>query len=213
MTAGATSIKLSTVQNFSLPYESSETNLDSLISAVQMGDSEPSGHRERVTILAILLADELGVTGEDRYILERGALLHDIGMIGVPDRVLFKKEPLSEMDWEEIKKHPRIGCRMCERVSFLVGTAKTVLSHHERWDGSGYPVGLSGEQIPLSGRVLSAVDALEAMYFGRPWQPPRSIVEIREEFLRCAETQFDPYIVNAVLSAQLDEWRNMLMRR
>lgn len=138
----------------------------------------------------------------DLFIL---AALHDIGKIGIPDQILNKKTRLSPEEWEIMKKHPEIGYRIAQSAPELSPIADKILSHHERWDGNGYPQGLRGEEIPLISRILSIADAYDVMTNGRPYQPPLSQDEALEEIKRCAGTQFDPYIVEIFIKSFSNE--------
>lgn len=189
-----------------------ESVLDALLSALDTRSTETQGHSERVTAYTMLLADAMGVAEEDRYHIERGALLHDIGKIGIPDRILLKAGPLSPEEWEEMKRHPIIGYRMCSRIDFLQGAAKIVLHHHERWDGSGYPDGLAGEDIPLGARIFAIADALDAMITERPYRQAISFEEAAAEIARNRGTQFDPQVVDVFLSIPERRWRDIRER-
>lgn len=176
-----------------------ETVLDALLTALDTRNPETQAHTETVTALAMLLAQEMGLSREQRYHLERGALLHDIGKIGVPDRILLKRGPLTEEEWAEMRSHPEIGFRMCARIDFLKGAAQIVLHHHERWDGGGYPDGLRKDSVPLGARVLAVSDAWEAMTGRRPYRPRMSLEQARAEIERGSGSQFDPEVVSAFL--------------
>lgn len=192
-----------------------ESVLDALLTALDTRNTETGGHSERVTAYTMVLADRMGVRGEDLYHIERGALLHDIGKIGVPDRVLLKPGPLTDEEWAEIRKHPVVGYGMCRRIDFLAGAALIVLHHHERWDGNGYPEGLRGDEIHPGARMFSVVDAYDAMTTDRPFRQAWSDAEARAEIARCSGTQFDPDVVAAFLNipaARLLEIRAQLTR-
>ncbi len=127
------------------------------------------------------------------------SMLHDIGKVGIDDEILRKPGPLSAEEWHHIKRHPEIGYRICMASPELVSIASYILSHHERWDGTGYPQGLKGEEIPLLARILAVVDAFDAMIEGRVYRLSMSITEALEEIKRCAGTQFDPFIANTFI--------------
>jgi putative nucleotidyltransferase with HDIG domain len=183
-----------------------ETVLSALLSALDTRDTEAEGHSERITGYTMVLASELGVTEEEMFHMERGALLHDIGKVAIPDRILHKAGPLTESEWEEIRKHPVIGHRMCSRIAFLEGASKIVLHHHERWDGKGYPHGLAGEEIPLGARVFAVVDAFDAMTTNRPYRAAAGYAAALDELRTHAGTQFDPTVVEAFLRVPEAEW-------
>jgi putative nucleotidyltransferase with HDIG domain len=163
-------------------------------------DSETEGHSQRVVALALALGRTIGLGPQDLAALEVGALLHDIGKVGVSDAILRKPGPLSDLEWAEMRKHPEIGHRLTEEIPFLQPASPVVRHHHERWDGSGYPDRLRGEDIPLLARIFSVVDAFDAIVSDRPYRrgqsPGRAVAEIR----RGAGTQFDPLVVEALVS-------------
>lgn len=183
-----------------------ETVLDALLTALDTRDTETQGHSERVTAYTMQMADVLGIGSEDLYHIERGALLHDIGKIGVPDRILWKPGPLTEDEWVEMKKHPVIGFRMCARIQFLRGASQIVLHHHERWDGAGYPDGLAGEEIPMGARIFAIADTLDAMTSDRPYRAALPYDVARTEILKHSGTQFDPQVVEAFLQIPPARW-------
>lgn len=183
-----------------------ESILDALLSALDTRDTETQGHSERVTAYTMELADKLGVGSEMLYHIERGALLHDIGKIGIPDRILLKPDKLTDAEWAEMRQHTRIGWRMCSRIEMLKTASDIVLHHHERWDGKGYPSGLSGEQIPLGARLFALADTLDAMTSDRPYRAALPVAAARAEILKHAGTQFDPDIVKLFLSIPESRW-------
>ncbi len=156
--------------------------------------NETEEHVERMTILAVALGKEMGLRGDKLDELELGALLHDIGKIRVDLSILKKPGKLDEKEWEEIRKHPETGYRIAQSVSELQGVSDLILCHHERWDGTGYPQGLKGEDIPLQARIISVVDAYDAMTDDRGYQRVLSKQEAIEEITRCAGSQFDPRV-------------------
>ena len=189
--------------------DSYETVLDALLTALDTRDTETEGHSERVTAYCMVLADQLGVSAEERYHLERGALLHDIGKIGVPDRILLKPGPLTEAEWIEIRNHPAIGHRMCARIEFLKGASEIILHHHERWDGEGYPLGLRGEEIPFGARIFAVVDAFDSITTDRPYRSATSYDAAVAEIHKNRGTQFDPRVVDAFLAIPESRWRQV----
>lgn len=187
-----------------------ETVLDALLSALDTRDTETEGHSERVTAYTMLLADQMDVPQEELYHIERGALLHDIGKIGVPDRILLKPSALSSEEWQEMRKHPAIGFKMCSRIAFLKGAAQIVLHHHERWDGSGYPDGLMREMIPLGARIFAVADAFDAMTTDRPYRQAMSYDDACAEIAQHSDKQFDPAVVEAFLKVPEQRWKQIL---
>ena len=142
--------------------------------------------------------------------LAHGVLLHDIGKIGIPDAILLKPGPLTPDEWTVMRRHPEIGKRLIERIPFLRGAVPIVYSHHEKWDGSGYPRALKGEDIPLGARIFAVVDAFDAMTFDRPYSKAVPFEAAKAEIRRCAGTHFDPAVVSAFLQvpeALLEEIR------
>ena len=188
---------------------SQEGVLDALLSALSTRDTEMQGHSERVTAYTLELADALRLPPDTVYAIERGALLHDIGKIGIPDRILLKPAKLTDEEWVEMRKHPVIGYEMCVRVKQLEDAAKIVLSHHEAWNGVGYPHRLKGEEIPLGARIFAISDTLDAMTTDRPYRAALSVSVARAEILRCSGTQFDPDLVEIFLSISEERWEQI----
>jgi response regulator RpfG family c-di-GMP phosphodiesterase len=185
--------------------------LEALLIALETREREIEGHCERVTTYTIILAEAMGLSYQQLPDIERGALLHDVGKIGIPDRILFKKGRLTAAEWEVMRQHPVIGYRMCMKVRSLQKAAQEiVLCHHEQWDGSGYPHGLRGEDIPLGARIFAVADALDAMTSDRPYRQALSIAEAVAELERCAGTQFDPKVVKAFLDIPVSVWESII---
>jgi len=133
--------------------------------------------------------------------MQRGGLLHDIGKIGVSDTILHKPDKLTEEEWVDMRRHPKICYDMLKDIGFLAGAAKIVLAHHERFDGKGYPRGLATDEIPLGARIFVLADTFDAMTSDRPYRKALSVQAAREEIIRCSGTQFDPRSVQAFLLA------------
>ena len=185
---------------------SSESMLDALLTALNTRDTEAPGHAERVTAYTMEIADRMGIPSAQMYHIERGALLHDIGKIGIPDRILHKPAELTSDEWMEIKKHPVTGYHMCVKIDLLRTASQIVLRHHERWDGTGYPDGLKSDAIPLGARIFSVADTLDAMTSNRPYRRAVSFTMARKEILKCSGKQFDPEIVKVFIEVPETRW-------
>lgn len=183
--------------------------LEGLIAALDYRDAETQWHSRRVSLYARRLAVQIGIGDPELTVIEHGALLHDIGKIGVRDRVLLKPGPLSPDEWEEMKRHPELGWALLQRVDYLRPASSIVLQHQEKWDGSGYPAGLRGANIVVGARIFHIVDTLDAITSNRPYRKARSIAEARQEIERCAGTQFDPDLVKAFLSVSEEDWERI----
>jgi putative nucleotidyltransferase with HDIG domain len=176
-----------------------DSTLRALSLALDVRDRETEGHAQRVARYMDLLARELRSAKLDVRTLRRGALLHDVGKIGIPDEILRKTGELDGAQWRIMKRHPAYGARILAGIPYLSGAAEIVHHHHERFDGSGYPDGLAGEEIPLGARVFALADALDAMTSDRPYRRAMSLEDAVTEIERCSGKQFDPLIVNAFL--------------
>ena len=183
--------------------------LEGLIAALDYRDAETQWHSRRVSLYARRLAQALGLGEPDLTVVEHGALLHDIGKIGVRDRVLLKAGPLDSAEWTEMKRHPELGWALLQRVDYLRPASQIVLQHQEKWDGSGYPNGLRGDQIVIGARIFHVVDTLDAMTSDRPYRKARPFSEARAEIERCAGTQFDPLVAASFLKVSADEWERI----
>lgn len=177
-----------------------DATLTALTSALDFRDNETGGHSDRVVGYMELLLEQMEIRGTELAMLRRGALLHDIGKIGVPDNVLRKPTALSEAEWAVMKRHPEFGAKIISGIPFLEEVARIVRHHHERWDGMGYPDGLKGDRIPLGARIFAVGDSFDAMTSDRPYRRALLIDAAREEIRRCAGTQFDPSVVTAFMS-------------
>jgi putative nucleotidyltransferase with HDIG domain len=169
--------------------------LDALARALDHRDQSTSGHSRRVADLTVAVARAAGVEKSALEDIEHGALLHDIGKLRIPDSILWKPAALDESEWITMKKHPAYGYEILRDLEFLNGAADIVLSHHEKFDGSGYPRCLRGEQIPLGARIFCIVDAVDAMIYKRPYNQPVTFLEAAAEIRRCAGTHFDPSLI------------------
>jgi GAF domain-containing protein len=174
-----------------------DSTLKVLMAALDTKDAVTQGHSERVARLTVTVAREMGITGGQLVDIERGALLHDVGKIGVPDDVLRKEAALTEEEWEAMQKHPLLAGLMVSKVGFLEKAMPIMLYHHERFDGSGYPFGLEGEAIPLEARIFAAVDAYDAMTSDRPYRKAMPPEDALRDIQRNSGIQFDPQVVTA----------------
>lgn len=175
--------------------------------AVDIRDDYTGRHSAQVGDLARRVGSRIGMTAGELELLEYAARLHDVGKLGVPDSILLKPGPLDEREWEVMRRHPEWGAEMIAQVPGLEELAQLVVSHHERWDGGGYPGGLAGESIPLASRVICACDAFEAMVSRRPYRAPLSVEDALAELVAASGTQFDPHVVSAVeVEAGSDHW-------
>jgi putative nucleotidyltransferase with HDIG domain len=189
------------------------STLSALVAALDAREHETSDHSQRVVRYTVAIAEQIGIRGEELDQIGRGALLHDIGKIGVPDSILLKAGPLTPSEWIEMRKHPEIGHQILQGIGFLSQAADIVLAHQERWDGGGYPRGLKGAQIPLGARIFAIADTLDAMTSDRPYRRGVSYDEARAEIARCSGTQFDPACVEAFLSIPIDTLNDLRERR
>ncbi len=174
--------------------------LEALGSALDTRDVGTEAHSRRVHGHALTIARAHGVPERDIKDIEHGVLLHDIGKIGIPDAILLKPGPLTPEEWIIMRTHPEMGRRLIERIPFLRGALPIVYHHHEKWDGTGYPLGLRGEAIPLGARIFAVADAFDAMTFDRPYSKAVSYKAARQEIQRCAGNHFDPAVVKTFLS-------------
>jgi putative nucleotidyltransferase with HDIG domain len=170
-----------------------------LCNAVEARDAYTGKHAERVAAYGMEIARTLDAPFTDDPEVEFGFLLHDVGKVAVPDAILWKPEPLTLEERSLMEKHPIVGWEILREIDFL-GEAKLVVRHHhERWDGTGYPDGLEGDRIPLAARVFAVADVLDALTTLRPYRPPSSLGEARDEIRDSAGSHFDPEIVEAFL--------------
>ncbi len=183
--------------------------LEGLIAALDYRDAETQWHSRRVSLYARRLAQQLGIEEPELTVIEHGALLHDIGKIGVRDRVLLKPGPLTTEEWGEMKRHPDLGWALLQRVDYLRPASAIVLQHQEKYDGTGYPGRLKGDEIVVGARIFHVVDTLDAITSDRPYRKARPFEDAREEIVRCGGTQFDPRIVEAFLAVAAEEWERI----
>ncbi|HEY3248984.1 MAG TPA: HD domain-containing phosphohydrolase [bacterium] len=171
--------------------------------ALELRDRETQGHTARVAELTLRLAQTVGVTGADLEHLRRGALLHDIGKMGIPDSILLKSGPLTAEEWDIMRQHPTHAYELLNPIAFLRPALDIPYSHHEKWNGTGYPRGLHGEAIPVAARIFAAVDVWDALRSVRPYRPPWTAECARSYITSESGSQFDPQVVQAFLSLDL----------
>jgi putative nucleotidyltransferase with HDIG domain len=180
--------------------ESYDRLVRSFVKAIEIKDLYTRGHSERVAELSVLVAEELGVPYDERRLTRYAALLHDVGKIGVPLCIINKPGPLDEVEFEAIKQHPSIGAHILRDIDFLAPAIDIVRYHHERLDGRGYPHGIGDEQLSDIVRIVTAVDAFDAMTSTRSYRRALSVDDAVAELRRCAGAQFDPRMVEALAS-------------
>jgi HD-GYP domain-containing protein (c-di-GMP phosphodiesterase class II) len=180
-----------------------------LSNAVEARDAYTGKHAERVTAYGIALAHAAGLDTDRLPQIEFGFLLHDVGKVGVPDAILFKPGALSQDEFSLIAQHPVIGSEILRDVDFLGEGKLVVRHHHERWDGTGYPDGLAGDDIPLAARVFAVADALDALTTDRPYRRGTRFARAREEIRAHAGSQFDPDVVDAFDTIPDDRFAEM----
>jgi response regulator RpfG family c-di-GMP phosphodiesterase len=189
------------------------TTLKALVTALETRDSETHGHSERVVAFSLRLGREMNLSEDELSSLEFGSLLHDIGKIGVPDAVLRKPAPLTEPEWYEMRKHPVHGEQILGGIEFLEGATRVVAQHHEKWDGTGYPVGLRGEEIDQNARIFAVADAFDAITSDRVYRVGKSYDAAARELEEWAGRQFDPSVVEAFRRVSPEEWEALRRRR
>lgn len=185
--------------------------IEVLIAALDARECETHRHSERVAQYTRSLAEKMGVRGKILEDIYWGALLHDIGKIGVPDAILLKPTFLTEEEWKAMKKHPELGRQILDGVEFLKPASEIVFTHEERFDGSGYPRGLRGEQVPAGSRIFAVMDALDAMAFDRPYRKAIPFDLIVKEILKGSGSQFDPAVVEA-FQANIHNFKDWIRR-
>lgn len=186
-----------------------DVTLEALGDALDLKDAETEGHSRRVTAYTIALARAMGVKGNDLRTVSRGAFLHDIGKMAIPDAILLKPGKLDRQEQAMMREHCARGYQILRKIPFLQDAAQIVYSHQERYDGNGYPRGLKGDQIVLGARIFSVADTLDAITSNRPYRKANTFDAARMEILRCTGTQFDPEVVQVFQSLPSDLWENL----
>src|SRR6185295_9285494 len=182
------------------------STLRALTAALETRDAETHGHSERVVTFSLRLGREYGLSSHEMKALEFGSLLHDIGKIGVPDAILRKPAKLTDEEWIKMREHPLHGQQILRGIKFLEGASRVVAQHHEKWDGSGYPLGLKGEEIDLNARIFAVADAFDAMTSDRVYRKGKSYEAAAQELDEWAGTQFDPKVVEAFHRVPKRDW-------
>jgi len=185
------------------------STLKALTAALETRDAETHGHSERVVTFSLRLGREYGLTSSQMKALEFGSLLHDIGKIGVPDAILRKPAKLTDEEWERMREHPVHGQQILRGIKFLEGAARVVAQHHEKWDGSGYPLGLQSEDIDICARIFSVADAFDAITSDRVYRRGRSYDAATAELNEWSGRQFDPKVVEAFHRVPQEDWEDL----
>ena len=211
MLAGQTAIAIENIRQFEKMQQLNinlanayDKTLEGFSRTLELRDEETEGHTLRVTNLAVSLAKKCGIDKNELINIYRGALLHDIGKIGIPDSILLKPGPLTEDEWELMKKHPETAYKLLSSIQFLRPALNIPYLHHEKWDGSGYPLGLKGEQIPIEARIFAVVDVWDALCSDRPYRKAWNRGKVKKYISEQSGKHFDPEIVDCFL-ALIDE--------
>jgi putative nucleotidyltransferase with HDIG domain len=186
-----------------------DITLEALGDALDLKDAETEGHSKRVTAFTIAIARALGVAKDDIDVIARGAFLHDIGKMAIPDAILRKPGALTPEEIAIMREHCYRGYQMLKKIPFLTEAAEIVYSHQERFDGTGYPRGLKGEEIPLGARIFSVADTLDAITSDRPYRAAQTVGAARDEIQRWSGRQFDPSVVETFLAMPENIWTDL----
>ncbi len=186
-----------------------DVTLEALGDALDLKDSETQGHSKRVTAYTIALARAMGIGPDEVKVIARGAFLHDIGKMAIPDDILRKPGKLNPDEQAVMREHCARGYQMLRKIPFLAEAAEIVFCHQEHYDGSGYPNGLRGREIPLGARIFAVADTMDAITSDRPYRKARSFDVAREEILRCSGTQFDPAVVEVFMKIPNELWHEL----
>ncbi len=191
-----------------LNNELQEINIDlleTLSGVIDAYDIYTYGHSRQVSTYAHAIAEKMGLSRDEQTILVKAALVHDIGKVGITDSIISKEGRLTEQEYQIIKRHSTIGAEIVGRMKGLRDLVPLIRSHHERWDGKGYPDGLTGEEIPLRARILSVADTLDVIISDRPYRSTRTFREAMEEMEKCTGTQFDPAVIKALFAVAAEK--------
>ena len=183
-----------------------QDTLQALGAAVDLRDSETAGHSQRVSRYSLEIARAMRLPDSQLLSIARGAYLHDIGKLGIPDSILLKPGPLNPDEWRHMQQHVQIGYDIVKGIPFLADVAEIILTHHERFDGSGYPRGLKKDRIPIGGKIFAIADSLDAITSDRPYHRASSFESGFEIIRRLSGSHFDPQVVNAFLTIPIQKW-------
>jgi putative nucleotidyltransferase with HDIG domain len=186
-----------------------DVTLEALGDALDLKDSETEGHSKRVTAYTIALARAMGIPPAEIKVIARGAFLHDVGKMAIPDEILRKPGSLTPEEQVVMREHTTRGYNMLRKIPFLAGAAEIVYCHQEHYDGSGYPRGIRDREIPIGARIFAVGDTLDAITSDRPYRKARTFDAAREEILRCSGTQFDPAVVEVFLKIPNELWQEL----
>ncbi len=190
-----------------------DSTLTALVRALDAREKEVGSHSERVMNFTVFLAKKLGIAGRELEELAKGALLHDIGKIGISDNILLKPGQLDDNEWIEMRRHPQVGYAILSEIEFLKAPTEIILGHHERFDGTGYPKRIKGDQIPIGARIFALVDTLDAMTSDRPYRRALPFEAVSREIIKNSGTQFDPQIAELFLSINRSHWEECAGKR
>jgi putative nucleotidyltransferase with HDIG domain len=189
-------------------HELHGATIDTLANALDLRDQGTSGHSRRVADMTVGIAKNLGIVDGELVQIEHGALLHDIGKLRIPDSILWKPSELTPEEWEVMRRHPEYGYDFVKKIGFLSGAADIVLSHHEKFDGTGYPRGLKGNEISLGARIFAFVDAVDAIVYDRPYHRGTAFSVARDEILKRTGSHFDPTLVEPAIAHLAEHLKN-----
>jgi putative nucleotidyltransferase with HDIG domain len=195
-----------TMQDLERSYDNT---LEAMGDALDLRDEETEGHSKRVTAYTIAIARAMGLNPDQLRVIARGAFLHDIGKIATPDSILLKPGKLDKEEMSIMREHCERGYEMVRKIPFLREAAEIVYAHQERFDGTGYPRGLRGEEIPLGARIFAIADTLDAMTSDRPYRKGTTFATAKDEIARCSGGQFDPKIVEVFLNMPTESWTEL----
>ena len=190
-----------------------DSTLTALVRALDAREKEVGSHSERVMNYAVFLAKKMGIAGKELDELAKGALLHDIGKIGISDNILLKPGKLDDGEWLEMRRHPQVGYAILSEIRSLKAPTDIILFHHEKFDGTGYPNRVNGPQIPVGARIFALVDTLDAMTSDRPYRSALPFEAVSDEVKKYSGTQFDPEIAKLFLSISRNHWEECAGKR